>query len=148
MKVTSSYAVEIKKQRMFDDTIKLYREAVSFLIGCFNKEWLTIQSVDKAKAKFNRASLLLFCMSQICLMALTPMISMPSSITCTMRRDVQQRRTAITATLVQSPMTRIGTSTNTAAHRLVGGSFIAAKADAEQYCICYNKVIKVVRTTS
>ena len=28
MKVTSSYAVEIKKQRMFDDTIKLYREAV------------------------------------------------------------------------------------------------------------------------
>ena len=32
MKVTSSYAVEIKKQRMFDDTIKLYREAVSFLI--------------------------------------------------------------------------------------------------------------------
>ena len=40
---------------MFDDTIKLYREAVSFLIGCFNKEWLTIQSVDKAKAKFNFA---------------------------------------------------------------------------------------------
>lgn len=63
MKVTSSYTVEIKKQRMFDDTTKLYREAVSFLIGCFNKEWLTIQSVDKAKAKFNRASLLLFCMS-------------------------------------------------------------------------------------
>ena len=55
MRVTSSYAVEIKKQRMFDDTIKLYREAVSFLIGCFNKEWLTIQSVDKAKAKFNFA---------------------------------------------------------------------------------------------
>lgn len=39
MKITSSYAVEIKKQRMFDDTIKLYREAVSFLIDCFNKEW-------------------------------------------------------------------------------------------------------------
>ena len=55
MKVTSSYAVEIKKQRMFDDTIKLYREAVSFLIDCFNKEWLAIQSVDKAKAKFNFA---------------------------------------------------------------------------------------------
>lgn len=55
MKVTSSYAVEIKKQRMFDNTIKLYREAVSFLIACFNKEWLAIQSVDKAKAKFNFA---------------------------------------------------------------------------------------------
>lgn len=55
MRVTSSYAVEIKKQRTFDDTIKLYREAVSFLIGCFNKEWLTIQSIDKAKAKFNFA---------------------------------------------------------------------------------------------
>jgi len=38
--------------------------------------------------------------------------------------------------------------TKGAVHRLVGGSFIAAKADAEQYCICYNKVIKVVRTLS
>ena len=55
MKITSSYAVEIKKQRMFDDTIKLYREAVSFLIDCFNKEWPAIQAVDKAKAKFNFA---------------------------------------------------------------------------------------------
>ena len=39
VKITSSYAVEIKKQKMFDNTIKIYREAVSFLIGCFNKEW-------------------------------------------------------------------------------------------------------------
>ena len=55
MKVTSSYAVEIKKQRMFNDTIKLYREAVSFLIDCFNKEWSAIQVIDKAKIKFNFA---------------------------------------------------------------------------------------------
>lgn len=59
MKITSSYAVEIKKQRMFDDTIKLYREAVSFLIDCFNKEWPAIQAVDKAKAKFNFAEKLI-----------------------------------------------------------------------------------------
>lgn len=59
MNVTSSYAVEIKKQRMFDDTIKLYREAVSFLIDCFNKEWSVIQAVDKTKAKFNFAEKLI-----------------------------------------------------------------------------------------
>lgn len=55
MKVTSSYAVEIKKQQIFDNTIKLYREAISFLIDCFNKEWLAIQVVDTTKAKFNFA---------------------------------------------------------------------------------------------
>ena len=43
MEITSSYAVEIKKQKMFDNTIKIYREAASFLIGCFNKEWDSIQ---------------------------------------------------------------------------------------------------------
>lgn len=49
MKVTSSYAVEIKKQKTFDDTIKLYREAVSFLINCLNNEWTYIQTIGKAK---------------------------------------------------------------------------------------------------
>ena len=51
MKITSSYAVEIKKQKMFDNTIKIYREAVSFLIGCFNKEWDSIQKVEGAKSR-------------------------------------------------------------------------------------------------
>lgn len=55
VKITSSYAVEIKKQKMLDNTIKIYREAVSFLIGCFNKEWSAIQVIDKAKTKFNFA---------------------------------------------------------------------------------------------
>lgn len=49
VKITSSYAVEIKKQKMLDNTIKIYREAVSFLIGCFNKEWSAIQVIDKTK---------------------------------------------------------------------------------------------------
>lgn len=55
VKITSSYAVEIKKQKMLDNTIKIYREAVSFLIGCFNKEWSAIQVIDKTKTKFNFA---------------------------------------------------------------------------------------------
>ena len=55
VKITSSYAVEIKKQKMLDNTIKIYLEAVSFLIGCFNKEWSAIQVIDKAKTKFNFA---------------------------------------------------------------------------------------------
>ena len=36
---------------MFDNTIKIYREAVSFLIGCFNKEWDSIQKVEGAKSR-------------------------------------------------------------------------------------------------
>ena len=45
VKITSSYAVEIKKQKMFDNTIKIYREAVSFLIHCFSKEWSAILAI-------------------------------------------------------------------------------------------------------
>lgn len=55
MKITSSYAVEIKKQKMFDNTIKIYREAVSFLIHCFSKEWSAILAIDGSKARFNFA---------------------------------------------------------------------------------------------
>lgn len=51
MKITSSYAVEIRKQKMFDNTIKIYREAVSFLIDCFNKEWGSIQKVEGTKSR-------------------------------------------------------------------------------------------------
>lgn len=36
---------------MFDNAIKIYREAVSFLIGCFNKEWDSIQKVEGAKSR-------------------------------------------------------------------------------------------------
>lgn len=55
MKVISSYGIEIKKQHMFDTTIKLYRGAVSFLIDCLSNEWSAIQAIDKAKARFNFA---------------------------------------------------------------------------------------------
>lgn len=51
VKITSSYAVEIRKQKMFDNTIKIYREAVSFLIDCFNKEWGSIQKVEGTKSR-------------------------------------------------------------------------------------------------
>ena len=55
MKITSSYAVEIKKQKMFDNTIKIYREAVSFLIHCFSKEWSAILAIEGSKPRFNFA---------------------------------------------------------------------------------------------
>lgn len=55
MKIVSSYGIEIKKQHMFDTTIKIYREAVSFLINCLNNEWPYIQAIDKAKTRFNFA---------------------------------------------------------------------------------------------
>lgn len=55
MKVISSYGIEIKKQHMFDTTIKLYRGAVSFLIDCLSNELSAIQAIDKAKARFNFA---------------------------------------------------------------------------------------------
>jgi putative transposase len=59
MKIVSSYGIEIKKQHMFDATIKIYREAVSFLINCLNNEWPYIQAIDKAKTRFNFAEKLI-----------------------------------------------------------------------------------------
>ena len=40
MKVTSSYAVEIKHiNKLFRDTVKIYRKALSFLVDVYEKEW-------------------------------------------------------------------------------------------------------------
>ena len=40
MKVTSSYAIEIKHiDKLFRDTVCLYRKALSFLIDAYEKEW-------------------------------------------------------------------------------------------------------------
>ena len=40
MKVTSSYAVEIKHiDKLFRDTVKIYRKALSFLVDVYEEEW-------------------------------------------------------------------------------------------------------------
>lgn len=46
MKVTSSYAVEIKYiDKLFRDTVKIYRKALSFLIDVYEKEWESLSII-------------------------------------------------------------------------------------------------------
>ena len=56
MIITSSYDVELRGVKgIFTDTIKIYREALAFLIDVFFKEWDTLSSIVKAKERFNTA---------------------------------------------------------------------------------------------
>lgn len=56
MEIVSSYKVQIlNNNSIFSDTIRLYRCALSFLIGVFNAEWDALHSVKKAKERFNAA---------------------------------------------------------------------------------------------
>ena len=56
MNVTSSYAVEIKHlKKIFKDTVRVYRKALSFLIEIYDKEWDYLSSIVKQKERFNTA---------------------------------------------------------------------------------------------
>lgn len=56
MKVLSSYAVEIKNfNRIFQDTINIYRKALAFLIDIYGKEWEYLSAITKQKERFNTA---------------------------------------------------------------------------------------------
>ena len=56
MKVISSYAVEIKNfNRIFQNTVRIYRKALSFLIDIYDKEWEYLSSITKQKERFNTA---------------------------------------------------------------------------------------------
>ena len=56
MKVVSSYAVEIRHfNRIFKDTVRVYRSALSFLIEIYDKEWDYLSSIVKQKERFNTA---------------------------------------------------------------------------------------------
>lgn len=47
MKIVSSYAVEIKNiSKLFRQTIKIYKNAVSFCIDVFEKEWSTLEQLE------------------------------------------------------------------------------------------------------
>lgn len=48
MKVYSSYKVKIKKyNKIFTNTVKIYREAVSFFINICDKEWGILKDLKK-----------------------------------------------------------------------------------------------------
>ena len=52
MKVTSSYAVEIKHiDKLFRDTVKIYRKALSFLIDVYEKEWEYLSAIPNKLQK-------------------------------------------------------------------------------------------------
>ena len=56
MKITSSYSVEIKNfNRIFQDTVRIYRSALTFLIDIYHKEWDYLSSIAKQKERFNTA---------------------------------------------------------------------------------------------
>ena len=56
MKVISSYAVEIKNfNRIFQETVHIYRKALAFLIDIYDKEWEYLSAITKQKERFNTA---------------------------------------------------------------------------------------------
>ena len=54
MKIINSYNVEINVNRAIKDTVSVYREAVTFLIDVYSKEWTNLSILD-GKAKNNYA---------------------------------------------------------------------------------------------
>ena len=56
MEITSSYNVEIlKANKIFEPTIKVYRDALSYCIDIFNGEWDNLSAIKGAKTRFNFA---------------------------------------------------------------------------------------------
>lgn len=56
MKIVSSYKVRVFcEDSIFRDTVRLYRNALSFLIGVFHSEWTALQNIKNAKERFNAA---------------------------------------------------------------------------------------------
>lgn len=52
MKITSSYAVELKHtSKIFYSTIKIYQRAVSFCVSTFENEWSAISLVTDSKQR-------------------------------------------------------------------------------------------------
>jgi hypothetical protein len=53
MKIISSYNVQIVgMNKIFKETVGIYRNALSFLIEVFDKEWSNIQAVSEPKSRF------------------------------------------------------------------------------------------------
>lgn len=57
MKITSSYAVEIKKaNKIFRDTVRIYNDAVSYCIKVFENEWTTLELLSAGHERVNYAN--------------------------------------------------------------------------------------------
>ena len=56
MEIVSSYKVQVLSENsLFRDTVRLYRSALSFLIGVFDAEWDALHCIKKAKERFSAA---------------------------------------------------------------------------------------------
>lgn len=65
MDITSSYKVQfVGLNHIFKETVTVYRKALSFLIGVFNQEWESLETIDKAKSRFNYAERLVHSTSK------------------------------------------------------------------------------------
>lgn len=59
-KIISSYNVEIlKANKIFEPTVKIYRDAMSYCVDLLNEEWETLSVIENAKKRFNFAEHLL-----------------------------------------------------------------------------------------
>ena len=59
MQIVSSYKARILSENVFNTTIEIYRSALSYLIGVFDKEWNAISSVSDALERQNYAEKLI-----------------------------------------------------------------------------------------
>ena len=56
MKLTSSYTVELKHiNKILNNTVKIYRKALAFLIDVFNSEWNSLNLIKSKLERFNYA---------------------------------------------------------------------------------------------
>ena len=60
MKVTSSYGVEIRHMnRIFKDTVTIYRKALAFLVDVYDEEWNNLEAIANKQKRFNEAERLI-----------------------------------------------------------------------------------------
>ena len=56
MKTVSSYGVEIKKQNIpLHQTLRIYRQAVSYLTKVYHEVWEGLSEIENTQKRFNEA---------------------------------------------------------------------------------------------
>ena len=64
MKITSSYKVKILSENIFKATVEIYRRALSYLIGVYEKEWSTLSAISGVLGRQNYAEKLVHSTSK------------------------------------------------------------------------------------
>ena len=65
MNIESSYAAEIfHADKIFRNTVKIYREAVSFCIDVFEREWGSLSVIKNANTRRNACEVLIHSTSK------------------------------------------------------------------------------------